>query len=268
MEIKTETGKVPETDSQKEKTESTGKSGSEIVTTEKGSATNAKSGQDQHTSKHNDYQRNKTQKQRVPFDYSVKLPEGASEKQKELAKAIEEERKKKAQIIFDIKRFKRRLAYKLAEQEATKKLSETAKSNTKNIGYLRRKKERLEFKISTEAYTLDAERDLIRKKNEIDAELEEAIKSYRSRRKTEFIISDIAELNKNIEESNKKLIDIEKKLDELYGELRKLSGQQRKPNIFHKKEKLPEQKPMEISLADIAIIKGKNEKESNDYDGA
>ncbi|MGC8479826.1 MAG: hypothetical protein ACP5M9_04145 [Candidatus Micrarchaeia archaeon] len=212
--------------------------------------------------------KSQSQNQRRPFDYSVKLPEGATERQKELAKQIEEERKRKAQIIFDIKKFKRRLLYKLAEQDATKKLSEVAKHNTKNIGYLRRKKERLEFRISTEAYTLDAERDLIRKKNEIDKELQEAIKSYRARRKAEFITSDIAELNKSIDEANKSLIDIEKKLDDLYNELRKLTGQQRKPSVIHKKEKIVEQKPMEVSFGDIAIIKGKSKQEDNDYDGA
>ncbi len=217
----------------------------------------------------NSVQGRQAQRQSSQFDYSIKLPEGATERQKELAKAIEEERKLKAKTIFDIKRFKRKLAYKLAEQEATKKLTEAAsKNNTKNIGYLRRRKERLEFRISTEAYTLDVEKDLIRKKNEIDAQLNEAIKSYRAKRKAEFIVGDIAELNKNIEDSNKKILEIEKKLDDLYNELRKLSGQQRRSSSTpHKREKQPEQKPIEISLADIAIIKGKKEQGENDYDG-
>ncbi len=204
---------------------------------------------------------------RPPFDYSVKLPDGASERQKELAKEIEEERRKKGAIINDVRRMKRKLAYKVAEKEATAKLVAQGKKSTKNIGYLRRRKENLEFRISTEAYTLEAERELIRKKSAIDAELDEAIKSYRMRRKSEFIDGDIAGLNKTIEERSKALDEIEKKLDLLYGELRRLNGEMRHhsaPKPERKKQE--QQKPIEVSLADIAIIKGKKKEEREDSD--
>ncbi len=200
---------------------------------------------------------------RKPFDYSVKLPDNATPRQKELAKEIEDERKRKSVLINDVRACKRRLAYKLAEKDAAAKLAVTSKKSTKNIGFLRRKKERLEFRISTEAFTLEAEKELIRKKQEIDAELDEAIKSYRTRRKSEFIEGDILDLNKKIEEASKALDEIEKKLDTLYGELRKLNGETRKHSTggpgdrggHVPKKQFQEPRNIEVSLADIATIK-------------
>ncbi len=199
------------------------------------------------------------------FDYSVKLPDNASDRQKELAKEIEEQRRKKGSIIADVRRMKRRLIYKLAEKEATAKLVAQGKKSTKNIGYLRRRKENLEFRISTEAYTLEAEKDLIRKKNAVDEELDEAIKSYRMRRKSEFIEGDIIALNKGVEDAGKGLDEIEKKLDMLYGELRKLNGERARKSAVHQERKKQEQpKQVEVSLADIAVIKDKKSRESSD----
>ncbi len=201
------------------------------------------------------------------FDYSVKLPEGATERQKELAKGIEEQRRKKGALIADVRRMKRRLAYKMAEKEATAKMVAQGRKSTKNIGYLRRRKENLEFRISTEAYTLEAEKDLIRKKSKIDEELNEAIQSYRMRRKAEFVEGDITELTKGIEEANKSLEEIEKTLDLLYGELRKINGERRRSTEHRERKKQEQPKPVEVSLADIAIIKGrKNDKKEEKDD--
>ena len=179
----------------------------------------------------------------------------------ELMKAIEEERKKKSALIDELRRYKRRLAYKLAEKEALVKLNAENSANrkgTKNIGYLRRKKESLEFRISTEAFTLSAEKDLIRKKQEVEAELNEAINNYRMKRKAEFVDGDIEELTKKSEETYAKLQELEKRLDVLYGNLRKQRGQHReKKHEFH-------QAPVqEVSFADIAIIKDKKEDKKN-----
>jgi len=83
------------------------------------------------------------------------------------------------------------------------------------------------------------------------------------RRKAEFIEGDITELNKKIEDTSKALDEIEKKLDELYGELRRLNGegrrQQRTP--IQKKQHV-EPRSVEVSFADIAIIKDKKEDKS------
>lgn len=190
-------------------------------------------------------------------------PKGSELSQK-LNKEIDEEKRKKSGLIIRIKKFRQRLAYKLSEQEALKGLVELNKNTkTKNIGYLRRRKENIEFRIATEAYTLEEERELIRKKEQIDKELEEAIKGYRLRKKAEFIIKDIAELTKGIEQTTAGINEIEKKLDILYANLRQLSGAERRKRAPIKRE-LHDVKPVEISLADIAVIKDKKEEKPKD----
>ena len=179
----------------------------------------------------------------------------------ELTKAIEEERKAKGILLDELRRYKRRLAYKLAEKEALSKINAenaASKKGTKNIGYLRRRKEALEFRISTEAFTLSAEKDLIRKNQEVEEELDEAINHYRMKRKADFVNGDIEELGKKIEETYSKLQEIEKKLDVLYGGLRKQRGQHREKR--HEYHQAPVQ---EVSFADIAIIKDKKEDKKN-----
>lgn len=158
-------------------------------------------------------------------------------------------------LLDNLRRFKKRLSYKLAEQEAIGKLATMSKKSTKNIGYLRRRKEALEFRISTEAFTLENEKELIRKKNEIEEELQEAINSYRLKRKAEYVNSDIEDLKKKIEATNQELQELEKRLDVLYSGLRKTRGPPR--------QRKPEQQTAEVSFADIAIIKDKKEEKKN-----
>ncbi len=174
---------------------------------------------------------------------------------------IEEERKKKGSLLDEVRRYRRRLAYKLAEKEAVDKLVSENKKSTKNIGYLRRRKEALEFRISTEAFTLSAEKDLIRKKQEVEEELQEAISSYRIKRKAEFVAGDILELNKKIEEIGTQLQELEGRLDVLYNGLRR----QRAP-LRPRKQEHHQPQQQEVSFADIAVIKEKKkeEKESDE----
>jgi uncharacterized coiled-coil protein SlyX len=174
----------------------------------------------------------------------------------EIKKSIEEERKKRFSIIDELKKLRKRLSFKKAEQSAILKLLESEKDEGKKIGYLLRLKEKLEFKIATEASTLNAEKELIRRINEVNEELDKAIKKKRLKRRAEMLSEDIEELNKQIEEKEKLVKESEKKLDELYDNLRGLMGKKKqKP-----KEKRNPPKQQEISLADIAIIKDKTNK--------
>jgi uncharacterized coiled-coil DUF342 family protein len=185
-----------------------------------------------------------------------------------LRKSIDEEKKKIPPLIANIKRSRHRLAYKTAEKAALAKLAETSRDNTKEIGYLRRRKESLEFRIATEAFTLEAERDLIRKKNEIEEQLNNAIKSYRLKRKVEYVNGDIQALTTEIAGIEKQIDEVDRKLDELYSELRYLTGQERRRQR-QQERKTPEPKPVEISFADIAVIKdSKGSKRSSSGDGA
>ncbi len=187
----------------------------------------------------------------------------------EIRKLIDEEKKKIPPLIDSIKRSRRRLSYKLAEKAAMEKLATMSKDTTREIGYLRKRKEQLEFRIATEAFSLQAEKDLIRKKSEIEAQLEEALKSFRLKRKVEYINKDIEELTKQINEIEGKINEVDRKLDELYSNLRKMTGQaRRRPRPEGGgPRKAPEVKQVEISLADIAIIKGKEKKHSENDSG-
>lgn len=152
---------------------------------------------------------------------------------------------------------RRRIAYKQAEHIAMSKLVGIAPEKTKSIGYLKRMKERLEFRISTEASSLSIEKELIRKINDIDAELDKAIKSYKLKKKVDLINGDITEINKQIEEQEKKILGSNKALDELYSNLRSLTGYKGERKQSGERRAGRPQKSAEISLADIAIMKDK-----------
>jgi uncharacterized coiled-coil DUF342 family protein len=139
-----------------------------------------------------------------------------------------------------------------------KKEEDKNNEKRKRIGYLKRMKARMEFKISTEASSLSQEKDIIRKINEINQELNEAMASVRLERKMGFITKDIEDYRKNITDINEKIMEVDAKLDGLYVSLRKTLGigswQQSKPQRPKKEKQM--QIP-EINLEDIAVIKKK-----------
>ncbi len=187
-------------------------------------------------------------------------PENA--KMDEIRKSIDDEKKKIPPLIDSVKRARHRLSYKLAERAAVAKLAAASKDNTKEIGYLRRRKESMEFRIATEAFTLEKEKDLIRKKNEIEAQLNDALKSYRLKRKVQYVDKDIEDLTKSIQEIESKIAEVDRKLDELYSNLRHMTGQMRRARP-RQERKAVEPKQAEISLADIAIIKDNTSSKHN-----
>ncbi len=163
-----------------------------------------------------------------------------------------------------IRATKRRLLYKLDEKAAVSKLAQISHEKTKDIRYLRKRKNEIDFRISTEAFTLDAERDLVRKRNAIEKELNEATKSYRLKKKVEFIDKRIEEMNKQIETMVEQLKESNKKLDDYYNEMRKISGSERRRREPQHGEGRHQQKPQEISIADIAIINKEESKKEED----
>ncbi len=159
----------------------------------------------------------------------------------------------------------------MADKAAISQLSQISKNTTKNIGFLRRKKEQLEFRIATEAFTIEAEKDLIRKKQEIEKELDEALKSFRLRKKLEFIDKDIEQLGKQLTDLDTRIKESDKKLDDLYGELRSITGASRERRQHSDrdqgKKQTRDQPKQEVSLADIAIIKDKkDDKKKEEFD--
>ena len=181
----------------------------------------------------------------------------------DIRKEIDAERRKGASIANMIRATKHRLLYKLDEKAAVSKLAQISQQQTKDMRYLRRRKNEIDFRISTEAFTLEAERDLIRKRNVVEKELNEATKSYKLRKKVEFIDRRIEEMNKQIETMTVQLKESNKKLDDYYNEMRRVSGNERRRRDSPKKDE-KRQKQSEISIADIAIINREEEKREDD----
>ena len=185
-----------------------------------------------------------------------------------LKEAIDAAKKARSEIIGRIKEHRRKLGYKEAESIAIAKLLEIEKGKDQNnekrrkIGYLKRLKNKLEFRISTEAKSLAEEKELVRKIEEINKELNEAYKSIRLERKGDFIKKDIEDYKKSITELEAKITENDKQLDELYDKIRKLLGIER---AKFEKQQRPKRKPQqaqmqEINLEDIVVIKKKEKK--------
>jgi uncharacterized coiled-coil DUF342 family protein len=178
-------------------------------------------------------------------------------------------KKLRNEAIAKVKESRRRLSYKEAEAVAITRLLAIEKGKDANnakrrkIGYLKRLKNQLEFKIATEASSLAAEKDFVRKIEEVNKELNDAYKAIRLERKSEFLKKDAEDYKKLLAELELKIAEHDKKLDELYDKLRKLLGIERgrhgKPASVKKK---PQARPMsqEINLEDIAVIKKKAKK--------
>lgn len=128
-------------------------------------------------------------------------------------------------------------------------------------------KESIEFRISTESHTLASEKELIRKIGEVDKELNEAIKVFKLKRKLVLIEGDIEQLKKEIEQEEASIVESNKRLDVLYSELRLLTRAPHRSADGRRQQRprRPEfkEEQMSISLEDIAVIKKKNNKDSN-----
>jgi uncharacterized coiled-coil DUF342 family protein len=123
-------------------------------------------------------------------------------------------------------------------------------------------KAKMEFKISTEASSLSQERDIVRKINEINQELGEALASVRLERKTGFVKGDIEEYKKSITEINGKIQELDNKLDSLYANLRKVLGIGMWQNKQQQMKPKRTQQPVQgINLEDIVVIKKKDSKQ-------
>ncbi|MGD0510531.1 MAG: hypothetical protein ABSA33_01705 [Candidatus Micrarchaeaceae archaeon] len=186
-----------------------------------------------------------------------------------LKEDIDNLRKDRSKLIARIKDSRRRLSYKEAEAAAIDRLLKMRKEEDKDgakrrrVGYLKRMKARLEFKISTEASSLAQEKDIIRKINEINSELNEALASVRLERKVGFISKDIEEYRKSIVDVNTKIGELDTRLDGLYVGLRKTLGigsWQNKQQQQQRPRKQQRAQESGINLEDIAVIKKKDAK--------
>ncbi|MCL4371699.1 hypothetical protein M1373_00030 [Candidatus Marsarchaeota archaeon] len=197
------------------------------------------------------------------------MKESNNQKALEIKGKIDELRKVREGLISEIKDYRRKLEYKEAENIAISKFIESKKDSvqTKKIGYLKKQKNRLEFKLSTQArISLSEEKDIIRKINEMNSELEGLLKFVKLERKIGYIKDDITNYTSKLNETDKKIKDIDLQLDDLYRSLR--STLRIKPhgaNEQYRPQKKQQQQPVqEINMEDIAVIKKKVQKKEEE----
>jgi uncharacterized coiled-coil DUF342 family protein len=185
-------------------------------------------------------------------------------KVQELRVQIDALNKKRREVFGKMKDVQRRLNYKTGELDAISKLSEMEKKQLKeipDISKLKRQRHMLEFKVSTEANSLPQEKLLIRKINEVNSQIEEALKSVRKERKILLVKKDIAELQTTLNSIITELTGLDKNLDDLYHSIRKILGvEKRRPNIQQQQKQKPIHRQQEINLEDIVVIKKKDNK--------
>jgi uncharacterized coiled-coil DUF342 family protein len=181
-----------------------------------------------------------------------------------LKEEIDAVKRLRSDVIVKVKENRRRLNYKEAEAVAIVRLLDIEKGKDKDnakrkkIGYLKRMKNKLEFKISTEASSLSSEKELVRQIEDINKELNDAYKTIRLERKSDFVKKDVEDYLKKLAELEAKITEHDKKLDELYDKLRKLLGIERsRHNKLPQRKKQPQMMSQEINLEDIAVIKKK-----------
>ena len=179
-------------------------------------------------------------------------------------------RKRRDKLISEMKSHRRMINYKQQEYTALSKFLETEanKPNQNEIIRLKKQKNRLEFKLSTEPrLTLDMERELIRKINDISSELNTKLRYAGLEKKFNLLEGDVKRFSSKIEEISNTIKEINKQTDELYSKLKALLGikednrsSMRSINRFsnseHKKKHIVQEQ--EINLKDIAIITRKN----------
>ncbi|MEM0438207.1 MAG: hypothetical protein QXU54_02810 [Candidatus Micrarchaeia archaeon] len=134
-----------------------------------------------------------------------------------------------------------------------------AGANKSSVRALKKKKEYLEFKISTEAITLDKERQLMKSIKGLEEEIKSAEGKEGERKK---ILAEIKELDGDIEK-------LKNELDEMKLELIKLREERKKRRAeVRKRREEREQKPhaqqfkkeeFVVNLEDIVVIKKKED---------
>lgn len=192
------------------------------------------------------------------------MRESANPEAERIKKEIDTMREQRAGLVTKAKELRRRLAYKERESVTVARLVDAGKAAPKrdmSIGYLRKLKRGLEFRISTEAKSLEEERTLVRRIDELNKRLSEAIASARLGRKLELVKRDIEQYRSGIMGMDRQIADMDVKLDLMYMELRRalgISAHHERPQ--RKRGAQARQQALEINLEDIAVIRKKEAK--------
>lgn len=170
----------------------------------------------------------------------------------EVESQIKDLEQKKAALIEEIKKNYGRIRYKKYEEKALEPfLKET---EGVRVGPVRKRLRQLEFRISTQAYTPQMERQMVKDVKKVEEELKGMRQIERARRKKKLVQQDILEAEKRIAEIEEELKKIRETLKELYGKARTLKAAAKRGITFGEKhENL-------VSMADVVIIEKEEEK--------
>lgn len=181
---------------------------------------------------------------------------------------IDAVREKRNVLIEQIKRARKRINYKLAEQDTIERfiqMNESAKDfqeKLRKVRTLTRQKHSLEFRISTESFSLSDEKNLIGKIKSIDSELSESLRVVRLFRKRDLIKKDLEGYAVQLNNLDTEIGELDKQLDDLYSQLRKIlkMGEKKPVRPGQQRPKRKEDRPrmQEVNLEDIVVIKRKS----------
>ncbi|MCX8205897.1 MAG: hypothetical protein N3H30_01575 [Candidatus Micrarchaeota archaeon] len=176
------------------------------------------------------------------------------------APATEQQGERKNAFMELTESMKQKRQLLLSKIERIKGLrDQLAGANKSSVRALKKKKEYLEFKVSTEAITLDKERQLMKSIKGLEEEIKSAEGKEGARKE---ILAEIKELDSDIEK-------LKNELDEMKLELIKLREERKKRRAeVRKRREEREQRPhapqfkkeeFVVNLEDIVVIKKKDE---------
>lgn len=133
----------------------------------------------------------------------------------EVKKKIDELEHKKNALIDEIKKLNERKKYKEYERRVIEPFVE--KTKDVQVGYLKKQMRALDFRISTQAYTPQKERLILRELKKVEEEYAKVREVERSRRKLVLVKQDIDEVDGKITNIDTNLKQIREELKDLYG---------------------------------------------------
>ncbi len=197
---------------------------------------------------------NRNPENKISLNELVK--EAHNEHATELMQQIYELRKQRGKLIGLTRHAKRAIPYKEAEALAIQNMLGPNGGREANgkVVYLKKLRKELEFKVSTEASSLNAERELVKRINDVNVQLNKALEPLRLKRRLEQLRADAERQKAVLVTSTKECIDLDVKLDKLYFELKRTLGITNTHKTVRKSNKT-NNATQTINLEDIAVIK-------------
>jgi len=170
----------------------------------------------------------------------------------EVESQIKDLEQKKSVLIEEIKKNYGRIRYKKYEEKAL----DPFLKETENVmvGPVRKRLRQLEFRISTQAYTPQMERLMVKDVKKVEEELKGMRQVERARRKKRLVQQDIIDAENRIKAIEEDLKKIRETLKDLYGKARTMKNSTKQGVTFGEKH------DNLVSLGDIVIIEEEEKK--------